>query len=175
MLPNPNPILRLFGGLFRRRKHHHRPKRKVFLKLTSVQFNHKTKRNSMDPVSLRSPVTQFALLVLAPIDADGNRVSLDADAIVVEIAEGAPTGARSVVKAIEDTAGRRFEVSLITGDSPGETTFTLKGDAQPGEGVVIIEEKYIYTTTPNNAVGLGTTVQYLSKSSAPAAEPAPTP
>jgi len=124
----------------------------------------------MTTTNLRSPVSQFARLVLAPVDANGQAVKLDADAIVAEVAAGAESGARVNITVLDDPeGGRRFQVDLIPGDVPGESRFRLRGDGQPGEGVEILEEEFVYTTTPNNAVNLGVTVQLLPKSSLPTA------
>jgi hypothetical protein len=138
----------------------------VTLRISAVSYQPKPKVTML--TNLRSSVSQFALLLLIPVDVNGAKVKLDADAVVAEVLSG--EGARASVKVLDDevTGERRFEVALIPGDAPGESRFKLRGDGEPGEGVAIIEEEFVYTATPNNAVGLGVTVNYLSKSSLPA-------
>lgn len=143
-----------------------RAKRRVTLRITALSYPPKPKR--IMTTNLRSPVLQFAQIELVPVNAGGTKVKLDADAIVAEVVNGTP-GARTSVQVLDDTNGdRRFLVSLIPGDEPGENTFRIRGDAQPGEGVEILEEEFIYTATPDNAVSLGVTVSYLPKTSLPA-------
>lgn len=140
------------------------PRRTVRLRILSLHYPTKPK----DPMTtnLRSPVTQFAQIQLVPVDANGAKVKLDADAIVAEVISG---GGRASVQVLDDEdGGRRFLVNLIPSDTPGENVFRVRGDAQPGEGAEILEEEFIYTATPANAVSLGATVTYLPKSSIPA-------
>lgn len=138
----------------------------IQLKLSAVTYHPKS--DLIMSTALKSSVNQFAQVTLAPVDADGKPVKLDSDAIVAEVISG-PDGARTAVQVLDDDAGgRRFLVHLIPGSSPGKTNFRIRGDAEPGEGVVILEEEFEYETTPNNAVSLGVTVQLLPKSSLPA-------
>jgi len=142
--------------------------RKVTLRISSLSYQPKPK-NPMT-ANLRSPVGQFAQIALIPVDAFGTKVKLDADAIIAEVVAGG-AGARTSVQVLDDENGeRRFLVNLIPGDLPQEYQFKIRGDAQPGEGVEVIEEDFIYTATPENAVSLGVSVSYLPKSSLPTAQ-----
>ncbi len=142
-----------------------RSDRRVRLRITSLNYQPKPK--DIMQTNLRSPANQFAQLLLAPVDALGNRVKLDPDAIIAEVISG--EGAKASVIPLErDNGDRDFLVNFVPGEAPGEYAFKLRGDAQPGEGVEILEEDFIYTATPNNAVSLGVTVQYLPKTSLPA-------
>lgn len=144
-----------------------RPDRRIRLRLTSISFNHKPKVTMQ--TNLRSSVNQFAQLILSPVNAGGTPVKLDEDAIVAEVVSGG-TGARAHVQVLNDEGGgRRFAVSLDPGTEPGEVTFKVRGDAEPGEGVEILEEDFVYTATPGNAVSLGASTSYLPKSSFPTA------
>ena len=117
--------------------------------------------------NLRSSIGLFAQIQLVPVNQFGTKVKLDKDAIVAEVVSG--DGARATVQVLDDDNGdRRFLINLIPGDAPGESVFKIRGDAEPGEGVTILEEEFIYTATPENAVSLGATVAYLPKSSLPA-------
>lgn len=138
-------------------------RRAVGLNITRLSYQPKLK--DIMTTNLRSPVSQFAQLLLQPRDANGSRVKLDTDAVIAEVVTG--EGAKTNVQILDRENGDRdFLVDLIPGDAPGEYAFKLRGDAQPGEGAEIIEEDFIYTATPNNAVTLGATVQYLPKTSA---------
>lgn len=142
------------------------PDRSVRLHIASLHYEPKTKLNTMT-TNLRSPVSQFAQLLLEPRDANQKRVKLDPDAIIAPAPVG--TGARTSIQVLDRENGDRdFLVNLIPGDEPGEYVFTIQGDAEPGEGTDILEETFIYTATPNNAVTLGASVQYLPKTSLPA-------
>ena len=138
----------------------------VRLHITSISYQPKTEHTMT--TNLRSTIGQFAQIALAPVNAFGTKVKLDEDAIIAEVIGDAP-GARTSVQVLNDENGdRRFLVNLIPGDLPGEYQFKIRGDAQPGEGTEILEEDFIYTATPENAVSLGATVTYLPKSSIPA-------
>lgn len=138
--------------------------RRVRLHLSLISYQPKPKLNMQ--TNLRSPVSQFAQLLLEPRDANGSRVKLDPDAIIAEVVTG--EGAKASVTVLDrDNGDRDFLVNLVPGDAPGEYSFKVRGDAEPGEGVEILEEDFVYTATPNNAVTLGASVQYLAKSSLP--------
>ncbi len=139
--------------------------RRVTLRISALHYEPKTKLTMQ--TNLRSPVSQFAQLLLEPRDANGSRVRLDPDAIVAEVVTG--EGAKATVAVLDrDNGDRDFLVNLVPGDAPGEYSFKVRGDAEPGEGVAILEEDFVYTATPNNAVTLGASVQYLAKTSLPA-------
>jgi len=138
---------------------------RVRLRIDSLTYHPKTKLPMT--TNLRSPVSQFAQIVYVPVDVNGRKVKLDEDAIIAEVTSG--TGARARVEVLNDGNGdRRFLVQLIPGDEPGEYQFKVRGDLAPGAAVEILEEEYIYTGDPENAVSLGGTVSYLPKSSLPA-------
>lgn len=141
-----------------------RPAPRVRLHLSSISFNNKPRK--IMTTNLRSPVSQFAQIQLVPVNEFGTKVKLDEDAIVAEVVSG--EGASASVQVLNDDNGdRRFLVNLVPGDAPGEYQFKIRGDAEPGEGVTILEEEFIYTAVPSNAVSLGATVQYLPKTSLP--------
>lgn len=139
-------------------------RRAVGLNITRISYQPKPK--DIMTTNLRSPVSQFAQLLLEPKDANGSRVVLDVDAIIAEVTSG--EGAKASVLVLDRANGDRdFAVNLIPGEAAGEYAFKVRGDALPGEGVEIIEEDFVYTATPNGAVTLGVTVAYLPKSSIP--------
>ncbi len=140
-------------------------RRTVWLHLSSISFHPKPR---IHMTNIKSSVSQFAQITLSPVDVLGLPVKLDEDAIVAEVTAGA--GASTNIIVLNDAdGGRRFLVNLIPGDAPGDYGFKVRGDAEPGEGVTILEEEFAYTATPNNAVSLGVTVQLLPKSSLPPA------
>ncbi len=71
--------------------------------------------------NLVSSISQFAQIRLTPVDVDGQRVTLDSDAIVAEVLEG--EGARASVEVVNEEGGRRFLVNLIPGNTPGKSRF----------------------------------------------------
>lgn len=138
--------------------------RRVWLRIASLYYEPKPK--DIMTTNLRSPVSQFAQLLLEPRDANGSRVVLDVDAIIAEVTSG--EGAKTSVLVLDRANGDRdFAVNLIPGEAAGEYAFKVRGDALPGEGVEILEEDFVYTATPNGAVTLGVTVAYLPKTSIP--------
>src|SRR5688572_18023838 len=75
-----------------------RRQRRVTLKLTAISYHQKQTPKPMDPIELLSPISQFAQVELTPIDANGARVKLDADAIVAEVLAG--EGARTHIQVL---------------------------------------------------------------------------
>jgi hypothetical protein len=141
-----------------------REDRRVTLRISAVSYQPKPKHIML--TNLRSTIGLFAQLLLVPVNAFGTKVKLDEDAIIAEVVSG--EGAQATVQVINDDNGdRRFLVNFIPGETPGESRFRLRGDAAPGEAVEILEEEFIYTTTPENAVSLGVQVNYLPKTSLP--------
>lgn len=71
--------------------------RQITLRLASIHYEPKTKLTMT--TNLRSPVSQFAQILLQPADANGKRVKLDPDAIIAPAPVG--TGASTAIVVVE--------------------------------------------------------------------------
>lgn len=109
---------------------------------------------------------QEVVLTLAPTDADGQPVILDADAVKVTALEGNSTA--TVTRKDDGT----FEVVLRSEDGTGFTLFRIDGDALPGEGVELISEEVNLQVVNVAAVALGLQVTAV-RAKSPLPTPAP--
>ncbi len=115
------------------------------------------KENKMLNVSLRT--NQFAVINLAPVDADGKVVAVENLAVTV-------TSGDAAAKIVDG------KVQIIPSDTPGVSEIEVSADGQPGAEVEIVTEKITLTTLAPNAVSLGATVEVHQKTELPAAPPA---
>lgn len=122
------------------------------------------------PMNVKCNNTQEIVLQLNPVDADGNPVVLDDDAVTIErlLDEGEVAPTDTATATVGKTDDGKTQVILRSGSSPEVSRWTLKGDALPGEGVEIIEEIIEFTVVSASAVSLGiVTLEIRKKSSQP--------
>lgn len=110
-------------------------------------------------INARCNNKQEVVLVLAPVDSDGQPVMLDADAVKVTVIEGSSTASVAQV-------GSGFEVVLRSADTSGVTKFRLEGDALPGEGAEVIAEDLELQVVNVAAVSLGIGIREVRAKSA---------
>lgn len=108
-----------------------------------------TKESPMLNVSLRT--NQYARINLAPLDADNKPVVVEN--LAVKVTSG------DAVASIVDG-----KVQIVPSDVPGESTFEVSADGQPGEAVEVLTETITLTSIAPNAISLGATVEVRQKS-----------
>ena len=85
---------------------------------------------------------------LSPTSASGRPAQIQAGTLAVEVVSGGGT-----VELVDD-----LNFFVVSGDLPGSTQYTVKADADLGEGVVEISDVIDLEVSGANAVNLGLSV-----------------
>lgn len=151
-------ILGVFGLERRKPK-----KRTVTLHVVGVTVKNKHERKYMAKLELSLSVKQFARYRLVPRDSEGSLVNLDKGALVAEKLTGPEDALTEIFERIEQVeeveggpavATRVFYVDFVPGAAEGVQNFKVSGDAQPGTGIVPIEQEFEVTGVAATAANL---------------------
>jgi hypothetical protein len=132
----------------------HPKKSKVRFAVLGFAVERKPVRKESAMLNVQLRTNQFALINLAPVDADGK-------VVVVENLTATVKSGDAVATIVDG------KVQVVPSETPGVTVVDVSADGQPGAEVEVITETITLTTLAPNAVSLGAAVEVHQKSELP--------
>ena len=97
------------------------------------------------PLDLQCTNEEKIFITVNPVTRGGRPASLDGPVRVTPTGEG-------TVEQVSDTS-----FFVVSGDNPGATTYLVEGDADLGEGIILLQDSINLNVSSANASSLGMT------------------